>query len=82
MVKRPMGIKVSYLNEEGDEIESSLFDFHARKFLHELDHINGKTMTYWRLSEGNIDVIEGHQDSYKNLMSVSNKKHVLLILSD
>jgi hypothetical protein len=24
MVKRPLGIRVSYLNEEGDEIESEL----------------------------------------------------------
>lgn len=41
MVKRPLAIKVSYLNDEGDEIEEELFDFKARVFLHELDHING-----------------------------------------
>lgn len=57
MVRRPLGIKVSYLDYEGDEHEKELYDFHARMFLHELDHINGKTMTHWKLSEGNIDVI-------------------------
>jgi len=30
MIKRPMAIKVSYLNHEGDEIEEELFDFKAR----------------------------------------------------
>ena len=43
-------------------------------FLHEMDHINGMTMTHWRLSEGNIDIIEGEKDNYKNLASVSNYK--------
>lgn len=38
-------------------------------FLHNMDHINGKTMTHWRLSEGNLDIIEGHKDHYKNLQS-------------
>lgn len=71
MVKRPMGIYVSYLNDVGDEIEEKLFDFQARVFLHELDHINGRTMTHWRLSEGNIDVIgEDEKDNYKHLLSV------------
>ena len=38
-------------------------------FLHNLDYVNGKTMTHWRLSEGNLDIIEGHKDHYKNLQS-------------
>lgn len=67
MIRRPIGIKVSFLNYEGDEHEKELYDFHARVFLHEMDHINGKTMTHWKLSEGNIDVISGHKDHYKNL---------------
>jgi hypothetical protein len=69
MIKRPLGIRVSYLNEEGDEIESELQHFKARMFLHNLDYINGKTLTHWRLSEGNLDIIEGHKDHYKNLQS-------------
>jgi len=38
-------------------------------FLHELDHLEGKTMTHWSLSEGNIDVLHGYEDSNQNLMS-------------
>jgi Polypeptide deformylase len=69
MVKRPLGIRVSFLNEEGDEIESELHNFEARMFLHNMDYVNGKTMTHWRLSEGNLDIIEGHKDHYKNMQS-------------
>lgn len=72
MVKRPLGIKVSYLNHEGDEIEGELHNFRARMWLHHLDYINGKVMTHWRLSEGNIDIIDGQKDNYKNLASVRN----------
>ena len=72
MVKRPLGIRVSYLDYDGDEHENHLYEHYARVFLHELDHINGKTMTHWKLSEGNIDIISGgQQDHYKNLASVS-----------
>ena len=69
MVKRPRGILVSYLNEKGDEIERNLERFKARVFLHEMDHINGRTMTHWRLSEGNIDIVDGKKDKHPNLMT-------------
>ena len=69
MVKRPTGILVSYINEDGDEVEKDFRDFQARVFLHELDHINGRTMTHWRISEGNIDVLDSHKDKYPNLMT-------------
>jgi peptide deformylase len=67
MVKRPVGIKVSYLNTEGDEIEQEFYNFRARMWLHQLDYLNGKVMTHWRASEGNVDIIDGHKDHYKNL---------------
>ena len=59
MVKRPVGIHISYLNEEGDEIEKRLYDFNARMVLHEMDHLYGKSMIHWALSEGNIDIVRG-----------------------
>ena len=59
LVRRPIGIHVSYLNEEGDEVTQRLYDFHARMFLHEMDHLKGRTMMHWRLSEGNIDIMRG-----------------------
>ena len=62
MVKRPQAIEVNYLDERGDEQDSRFQDFLARVFLHEVDHIEGKTMTHWRVSEGNIDVITGYGD--------------------
>lgn len=62
MVKRPVGIQVSYLDPSGEIIEQRLSDFPARVFLHELDHINGRTMTHWKLSEGNIDILDGKED--------------------
>lgn len=62
MVKRPTGIIVSYLDESGDDIERPFEKFNARVFLHELDHINGRTMTHWRISEGNIDILDGKKD--------------------
>lgn len=50
-------------------VEKKLRDFHARVFLHELDHINGYSMTHWRLSEGNIDIMDGKEDINQNLMT-------------
>ena len=70
MVKRPLGIRVSYLNDEGDEIEEELSFHEARVFIHELEHLNGRTMTHWRASEGNIDIIDGEKDNYKHTQSV------------
>ena len=52
MVKRPRAIVTNYLDEIGEEHEQKMKDFTARVFLHELDHINGRTMTNWRISEG------------------------------
>jgi len=69
MVKRPQAIRVSYLDREGDEIEKDYEGFQARVFLHELDHVNGTTMTHWRVSEGNIDVDAEKTDEHQNLMT-------------
>ena len=69
MVKRPHGILANYLDERGEEHEQKLHDFSARVFLHELDHIEGRTMTNWKISEGNIDIIEGKEDRNRHLMT-------------
>ena len=57
MVRRPIGIEVQYIDEEFNDVTSMLYDFRARVFLHELDHVNGKAMMHWRLNEGNIDIL-------------------------
>ena len=69
MVKRPQGILVNYLDEFGKEQEHKMHDFPARVFLHELDHIEGRTMTHWKISEGNIDIIPGKEDTHRHLMT-------------
>ena len=37
-----------------------------------MDHINGRTMTHWKLSEGNIDVFDGKEENNLHLMSTIN----------
>ena len=44
-------------------------DFQARVFLHELDHIEGKTMMHWNISEGNIDILRAHREENQHLMT-------------
>jgi len=38
-------------------------------FLHELDHINGQTMQHWRVSEGNIEILDYKKDKNPDLMT-------------
>jgi len=67
MVRRPIGIQVSYINEQFQDVNQNLFDFHARVFLKNLDHLQGKTMTHWNLGQGNIDMIADRPDSLEKL---------------
>lgn len=69
MVKRPSGILANYLDETGEEQERKMHDFSARVFHHELDHINGRTMTNWKISEGNIDIVQGQEERNQHLMT-------------
>ena len=72
MVERPHSIMVNYLDETGSEHEHKMEDFSARVFLHEMDHIMGKSMTHWKISEGNIDIIKGKEDKNRHLMTTVN----------
>lgn len=69
MVKRPLGIHVWYLNEEGIEMEQKLYDFQARLFLHELDHLEKRTEKQWSLYAGNIDVLRYPPEEQSKVMS-------------
>lgn len=40
-VKRPLSVKVRYLDASLASVEATLFDMEARIFLHELDHLSG-----------------------------------------
>lgn len=57
MVRRPIGIEVQYIDEQFNDVSSKLYDFRARVFMHELDHVYGQSMMHWRISEGNIDIL-------------------------
>ena len=63
-IKRPTGINVNYLTLEGDEITQTLREFKARMFLHEMDHLDGRTMTHWRLCEGLIEIEKGKEENH------------------
>jgi len=43
--KRPKQISVEYQNEMGELNKAELFDYYARGFSHELDHLNGVVFT-------------------------------------
>ena len=58
LCKRPVGIKVEYINDKGEDINESLTGFEARIFLHHFDYLNGKTILDWDVSEGNIEMSE------------------------
>jgi len=42
-VERPTTINVHYLNEDGEPVQEWMVGLKARSFLHEFDHLNGKT---------------------------------------
>ena len=69
MVKRPAAINVTYIDQEGESIEKEIEGFSTRLFLHEFDHISGRTMTHWRVSEGKIDILDGKEDNHKHMMT-------------
>lgn len=43
-IERPVSVKVKYLDESGTETTETFVGLQARCILHELDHLNGKTM--------------------------------------
>lgn len=40
-VKRPDYVRIKYMNQHGEHVEEELFDFPARVFQHEIDHLFG-----------------------------------------
>lgn len=43
-IERPASIKIKYLDESGTERTETFLGLQARCILHEIDHLNGKTM--------------------------------------
>ncbi len=59
-VKRPLKILATYFNENGEKCEAEFFDFEARVFCHEYDHLLGKTILNWNISKGEL-IVEGEE---------------------
>lgn len=68
--KRPTGIQINYINEDGEEKIEEMFGFPARVFSHEYDHLHGTPFIDWKVSLGEIEVIEGLEHNYENLLHV------------
>lgn len=66
-VKRPLAIQVMYLNEEGKRVERELYDFEARLFHHEIQHLEGIPFINWKVSEGEIDIKDEYISQFDNL---------------
>ena len=79
--RRPLGIVVSYNDENGIFKEDELYDFKARVFHHELDHNNGKPFIHWKVSEGEIEIKEQFKnESFENLKYVKNNIYFFIFV--
>ncbi len=54
-IKRPISLRVRYMDEQGIIREENLADIHARAFQHELDHLNGKLIIDYMNSEMKLE---------------------------
>lgn len=66
-------ISVNYFNENFEEVTEILRDFPARVFQHEFDHINGIMMIDWRVSQGEIEILETAKQDYEEFDKVLGK---------
>ncbi len=66
-VNRPIAIVVKYFDVNGNAKEKELFDFEARVFCHEFDHLSGCPFIHWKISQGEIELLSG--DEWGNLES-------------
>ena len=71
---RPKKLKIKYFNEEGIENIKELTGYDARIVLHEIDHLMGIPFIDWKISEGNIEIIEEFKNNYETLNTVPSIK--------
>jgi peptide deformylase len=69
-VQRPKSVRVKYFNEEGEELEKEFSGFEARLIMHEIDHLMGIPYIDWKVSQGEIEVLEEYKDKFNNLSTV------------
>jgi len=56
----------TYINEKGEKCEAEFYDFEARVFCHEYDHLLGKTILNWNNSKGDI-ILDGEEKFDRSL---------------
>jgi len=69
-VQRPKSVRIKYFNEEGDEFEREFTGFGARLILHEIDHLLGIPFIDWKVSQGEIEILQEYSDKFNNLSTV------------
>jgi peptide deformylase len=69
-VQRPKSVRIKYFNAEGEELEREFSGFGARLILHEIDHLLGIPFIDWKVSQGEIEILEEHIDKFNNLSTV------------
>jgi hypothetical protein len=74
--RRPLAIVACYFDENGSPQEKELYDFEARVFCHEYDHLAGIPFIHWKVSEGEIELFSN--EGYENLyFTIEHYKHRL-----
>jgi len=63
--KRPLAVLVSYFDPNGVPYQKELYDFEARVFCHEYDHLLGIPFIHWKVNTGDIEL--NTNESYSNL---------------
>ena len=88
-IKRPLNIEVEYQNAQGETVRTKLTGLTARIFLHEYDHMMGKTFKSkvsqlkWALAEKKLKNVRDKlkkqirqryiADTYKEMSNVNNQ---------
>lgn len=70
-VSRPINIKVEYYDVHGELIQRELGGLTARCFMHELDHLNGISITD---KVGKMGLYLAKQKQLKNIKKISRRK--------
>lgn len=67
---RPKSIRIKYFNEQGEQQEKELSGFEARMILHEMDHLLGIPFIDWKVSQGEIEILENYVEKFQSLSAV------------
>ena len=66
-IPRFSDIKVTYSTEENEEKSENISGFFSRVFQHEFDHLQGGNILDWRVSFGNLELLEEAKADFPTL---------------